>query len=242
MTIFVLVHGGWHGGWCWREVAARLRVRGHEVHAPTLTGLGDRAHLRDPLGDRLGLTTHVDDVAALLETDDLRDVVLVGHSYAGLVIEGVAGRVPERIGLLVHLDSFVPGDRTSLFDLLSPERRAFYEDRTAAGAVTPPPVAALGITDPVLAGMVEARLTRQPLRTFTEAATAAAPDVARRYVHCTEGPLAANFARFAAAAREDPGWGYDELACGHDAMLVAPDELAALLAEPLRHGRAARRG
>lgn len=230
MTL-VLVHGGWHGGWCWRPVAAVLRAAGHEVHAPTLTGLGDRAHLREPLGDRLGLHTHVDDVAALLVAEDVRDVVLVGHSYAGLVIEGAADRVPDRVGRLVHLDAFVPAAGRSLFDLLPPARREFYDRQVRDGAVDPPPVEALGITDPDTARRVVARLTPQPVATFTEALplTGSAQRVPRSYVRCTEGPMVASFAPFAERARSDPAWDLHELACGHDAMLIAPDDVAALL-------------
>lgn len=231
-SVFVLVHGGWHGGWCWREVAARLRALGHEVHAPTLSGLGDRAHLREPLGDRLGLHTHVGDVAALLVAEDLHEVVLVGHSYAGLVIEGVADRVPDRVARLVHLDSFVPDSGRSLFDLLPPQRREFYESRVQDGAVDPPPVAALGITDPATAERVAQRLTPQPLRTFTDALTltGSAQRVPRCFVRCTEGPLVPSFAPFAQRARSDPAWDQRDLHSGHDAMLIVPDELADLLA------------
>lgn len=229
---FVLVHGGWHGGWCWRRVAAVLRAAGHECHTPTLTGLGDRAHLRKPLGEQLGLHTHVRDVASLLVAEDLRDVVLVGHSYAGLVVEGAADLAPDRVARLVHLDSFVPAAGQSLFDLLPPQRREFYESQVRDGAVDPPPVAALGITDPDTARRVAERLTPQPLATFAEAVvlTGAAQPVPRCYVRCTEGPLVSTFAPFATRARSDPAWDQRDLRTAHDAMLTVPDELAALLA------------
>ncbi|MGH8724055.1 MAG: alpha/beta fold hydrolase, partial [Burkholderiales bacterium] len=103
MTTFVLIHGAWHGGWCWRFV--RPLLKGHEVFAPSLTGLGERKHL---VRADIGLDTHIEDVAALLEMEDLKDVVLVGHSYGGMVITGAAARAPARIQRLVYLDAFVP--------------------------------------------------------------------------------------------------------------------------------------
>src|SRR5581483_12288456 len=108
---------GWGGGWEWREVARALEAKGHAVSRVTLTGLGERSHLLSPAVD---LDTHVQDVVAHLELDDLRDVVLVGHSYGGMVVTGAADRVPERIARLVYVDAFVPNDGESLFDLLPP--------------------------------------------------------------------------------------------------------------------------
>lgn len=108
---FVLVHGAWHGGWCWRDVAARLRSRGALVHTPTLTGLGDKKHLRAAYQ---GLQTFITDVAATIETEELQDVVLVGHSFGGMVITGVADRMAERIKHLVYLDAFAPNDGQSV--------------------------------------------------------------------------------------------------------------------------------
>src|SRR5438128_128006 len=104
MATFVLVHGAWHGGWCWKRVTPLLRAAGHEVYATTLTGLGERVHLASP---NVGLALHVQDVVGVLEYEDLRDVILVGHSYGGIVISGVADRVPERLRHLVYLDALV---------------------------------------------------------------------------------------------------------------------------------------
>ena len=110
---FLLIHGAWHGGWCWRDVASRLRKAGHEVHAPSLTGLGERKHLA---GGRIDLDTHIQDVVGLIEMEDLRDVVLVGHSYGGMVITGAADRMPASIARLVYLDAFVPENVKCLLD------------------------------------------------------------------------------------------------------------------------------
>lgn len=237
-STYVLVHGGWHGGWCWKDTAARLRADGHEVWTPTLTGLGERSHL---LTRDVGLEQHVQDVVHVLEYEDLHGVVLVGHSYAGLVIAGVADRVPERLGHLVYLDAFVPEDGQSLFDLLRPERREMYRAQAQAEGegwrVPSPPPQAFGIDDPTRAAWVATRLTPQPLASFEQPVSlgmGAATRLARSYIHCTEGPLAPSFARFAAQAQAqaEPGWRYHELKTGHDAMLTMPAELAALLQRP----------
>src|SRR3712207_5745958 len=111
MTTYVLVHGAWHGGWCWKKVVPLLRTAGHEVYTPTLTGLGERAHLLSPT---ITLDTHILDVVNVLEYEELLDVVLVGHSYAGAVISGVADRAPTQVAQLVYLDAFVPRDGEAL--------------------------------------------------------------------------------------------------------------------------------
>ncbi len=121
MATYVLVHGACHGGWCWRRVAELLRAAGHEVFAPTLTGLGDRAHLAHR---GIDLDTHIQDVAAVLTYEELREVVLVGHSYAGLVITGVAERAANRLAQLVYLDAAVPRDGEAGLDLFAPEEVA----------------------------------------------------------------------------------------------------------------------
>ena len=105
MTTFVLIHGAWHGGWCWKKVSPILREAGHETYSPTLTGLGERSHL---LSRDIDLNCHIQDVVNVLEYKGLKDVVLVGHSYAGMVITGVADRCPERLAQLVYLDAFAP--------------------------------------------------------------------------------------------------------------------------------------
>ena len=227
---FVLVHGGWHGGWCWRDVGRLLRASGHEVFAPTLTGLGERVHLLEP---GIGLDTHVRDVVGVLDFEDLNGVVLVGHSYGGMVISGVAEHAAERVSRLVFLDAFVPEDGQSLFDLLRPERRDLYRqgalERGEGWRVSAPPPQALGITDEPRARWLAERLTPQPLRTFEQPVRLASPAAAslpRTYVHCTKGPLAPSFVPFATRYKYEPGWRYRELATGHDAMLTVPEELA----------------
>ena len=124
MATFVLVHPAWFGGWCWRKVTPLLRARGHDVHTPTLTGLGERAHLACP---EIGLGTHIEDAVNVLRYQDLSDVILVGISSGRMVISGVADRLPQRIARLVYLDAVVPEEGQCLLDLIPPDRRAAME-------------------------------------------------------------------------------------------------------------------
>ena len=124
MAAYVLVGGGWLGGWCWKPVARRLREEGHDVYPVTLTGLGERVHLASPEVD---LETHITDVVNLIGFEDLREVVLLGHSYAGVVVTGAADRVPERISQLVYLDTGPIPDGTALVDTFPPEVREHVE-------------------------------------------------------------------------------------------------------------------
>ena len=232
MATFVLVHGSWHGGWCWRKVTPLLRAAGHEVYTPTLTGLGARAHL---LTGGVDLTTHIQDIVSLLFYEDLAEVVLVGHSYAGVVISGVAARTPERLASLIYLDAYLPMEGQSLFDVLSPEEREAGQAAlaTGMGLRQPVPPAILGITDPTMAAWVAARLTPHPFSTYAQAIPVGIPVSAalpRAFIHCTAGPTAPRFATFAQQARA-AGWAVRELATGHDAMLTAPQPLVELLLE-----------
>jgi pimeloyl-ACP methyl ester carboxylesterase len=126
VTVFVVAHGAWSAAWAWKKMRPLLRAAGHELWTPTYTGLGERVHLANPT---VKLDTHIADVVGMLEMEDLRDVVLIAHSYGGMVATGVADRARERIAQLVYLDAFVPQDGQSLFDLQSPETRAHARTR-----------------------------------------------------------------------------------------------------------------
>jgi pimeloyl-ACP methyl ester carboxylesterase len=239
MATFVLVHGAWHGGWCWRKVAPLLRAGGHVVFTPTLTGLGERSHLLTP---EVGLATHVQDVVATLEYEDLHEVVLVGHSYGGMVIAGVADRATDRIAHLVYLDAYVPQASQTPAEVLGPEQRGALQalaDATGKGwLLPPPPPEALGITDDADCRWMHSRLTAHPLRQSLAhpirlMTTPAAGRLPCTYIFCSSpaGGISSDFARFAAPARTRTGWCYRELAGGHDAMVTMPDALAALLLE-----------
>jgi len=171
MATFVLIHGGGHGGWCYQPVARRLQERGHVVYAPSLTGLADRSHLLSPSVD---LSTHAQDVASLIEFEDLRDVILVGHSYGGMVITGAADLVAERIGKLVFLDAATPRNHQSLFDVAGPvieAVRPFGEVVDCVELVLLPAPGAgafYGVTDPEVVAWMDERLTGHPWVCFEQ--------------------------------------------------------------------------
>lgn len=234
MAAFVLVHGSNDGGWVWHRLAPLLRIAGHEVYTPTLTGLADRVHL---LRCGVDLTTHFTDVVNLLFYEDLSNVILVGNSYAGMVITRVAAKAPERLKLLIYLDAYVPADGESESDLWPPERRAFAEAAEAAtpGLAQAPPPALFGVTDPALAAWITARSTPHPVATHTEplpTGDASSEALPRLFIHCTANPPTTPdvFGPFAATAR-GRGWNVREIATGQLAMLTAPRELAEMLHE-----------
>jgi len=230
VTAFVLVHGAWHGGWCWSRVVERLWARGHRAYAPTLTGLGERAHLFS--GD-ITLTTHIDDVANLLRYEDLHDVVLCGHSYGGCVIAGVIEREAARIAAAVFLDAFVPQNGESVFAIVPPAQRERQLNAIAdggAGIALPPIPAAHFRVNEADRAMVDARCVPQPAGTFGEriVLTGAQNGVTRRSFVRATGYPSPTFDRFRSAAEGD-GWHVYDVACGHDVMLDDPDRLAAIL-------------
>ena len=158
MTTYLICHGAWSGGWSWRRVADRLRALGHDVHTPTYTGLGDRAHLTHPMVD---LETHIQDILSVIHAEDLSDFVLVGHSYGGMVVTGVADRVEEKVRHLVYLDAFLPGDGQSLNDLTG---RA---PDTVEGFLVPPNPPAPDTSADDLAWTLPRR-RHQPVRCFSQ--------------------------------------------------------------------------
>jgi len=237
MATYVLVHGGGHGGWCYGRVARLLRAEGHDVYTPTLTGLGERAHLLD---DRVDLHRHVEDVVAVLDFEDLHDVVLVGHSYGGMVITGAADRAARRVGRLVFLDAANPVNGQSLVDVSGPIIEAVRPmGRVVDGielVLLPAPDAGLlyGVTDPRdLAWMAE-RLTGHPWKCFEqrlelehEEALWAIPQY---HIVCTS-TLATRDRRLMEQARaEGRLWDIDT---GHDLMITEPEKTADALLEVL---------
>jgi pimeloyl-ACP methyl ester carboxylesterase len=213
----------------WQRVAPVLRDAGHQVLAPTLTGVSDRAHLLSP---SVGLGTHIQDVVALLDAHDAQDVVLVGHSYAGQVVTGAADRVPGRITRRVYLDAFVGDDGEAAIDL-QPERIAGHYRESVAGPgfgwlipVRSPQV--LGVTEQTDVEWLSARLTPHPWLTYTEPLrlTGAVAEVPAAFVECTDWMRA--FQDHAERARAR-GWPVHTIATGHEAMVTAPKELSGLL-------------
>jgi len=227
MKTFVLVHGAWHGGWCWRRVAPLLRAEGHEVFAPTLTGLGERAHLARPETD---LNTHITDVTALMEMEDLRDVTLVGHSYGGFVITGVADRAASRLASLVYLDAFVPENGKSLADYVPESGRAGFVASGETNGFPSFPLARFGVTDANDVAWAQRHIVNQPFRTFTQKLILAnpPPKLPRSFIACTE-PSMGTFDPWYAALRNNPAWRFHEIKTGHDAMITESRQLAGLL-------------
>jgi pimeloyl-ACP methyl ester carboxylesterase len=227
MATFVLVHGSFHGGWCWQKVARLLRQSGHEVYAPTLTGLGERSHLATP---KTGLELHIQDILQVLEYEDLRDVVLVGHSYAGMIITSVAEQVPQRVAHLIYLDAFIPHEGKSAFDLMPGTEKQWTQTAVSQGEgwlVPPMSPMDMGITNPADAAWVQSRLKPMPLLTHQQPFQVSSNQVGqlpRTYILCTQFG-------FHATAREAKklGWDCFELETGHDAMITMPNELALTL-------------
>ena len=229
MTTYVFVHGAWHGGWCWKRLTRAMGATAGNVFTPTLTGLGERAHLasRD-----VGLETHIEDVLRVLAYEDLSNVILVGHSYAGVVVTAVADRVPHRLARLVYLDAVVPKNGQSLLDCAGAEFRKRIEDevRTEGEGWRIPVASAerLGLVQDEDINWVMPKLVPHPYRTFREpvdlqGSTGAA--LQRTYVNCI-GSKPRGGARTPQAEGIDD---YHELSTGHDAMVTAPEAVAQLL-------------
>jgi pimeloyl-ACP methyl ester carboxylesterase len=228
---YVLLHGAWHGGWCWKRVTPALQAAGHEVHTPTQTGLGERSHLLDA---SVNLETFAQDLINVFLWNDLHDVILVGHSFAGNAITAAAHRVPERISHLVYLDALIPQSGKSIFSLLPPEvsqsRRALAQ-KTSNGLTIPAPRAdKLGVYEPKDAAWVEQKCTPHPIATYEDALTFEGnPDngLPTTYIAVTPhyAPTAAS--REYAQTRSD--WTYLEIEAGHDAMVTSAPALCKLL-------------
>jgi pimeloyl-ACP methyl ester carboxylesterase len=227
MATFVLVHGAWHGGWCWQRVAPALRRAGHEVYAPSLTGLGERRHLGGP---QVNLDTHIEDVAGLIEMEGLAQVILLGHSYGGMVVTGVADRMAGRIAHLIYLDAFVPENGRCLLDYAVPERAArMREEGERTGAVSPPPMSLWGLSQPQDLAFVEPREVPHPYATMCQKIRLTGQvQVPRTFIYCS-APATGSFDQFAAKYRNDPAWSFHELKTGHDAMLLMPLALTQIL-------------
>ena len=228
MATFVLVHGAWHGAWCWRRVARLLGRRGHEVFTPTLTGVAERSHLLAP---GIDVDTHVLDVVNEITWQELNDVVLVGHSYAGMVISGVAEKLEQRIAAFVMLDAFHPENGQSLIDMQPPAVRETFLEAERNGALAMPPRAAAAFNvnerDRV---WVDAQCTPHPIKCFTQAValTGARERIARKAYIRAAGYPSVPFDAGLAKARTK-GWPTHEVPCGHDVMLDAPEHLAEIL-------------
>jgi pimeloyl-ACP methyl ester carboxylesterase len=234
MATFVIVHGGWGGGWEWTPVARKLRERGHEVFTPTLTGLGERVHLESDIR----LSDHIEDVVAVFTFEELRDVVLCGHSYGGMVITGVADQVSDSIRLLVYLDALVPSDGQALQNLVPKEvvqQLLDAVEEQGNGKIPCPPelYPPKGLIPEQTRASYIARLRPHPVRTITEPVqiSSAIERLPRAFVRCNGGEgvdAEEMIAPFAARARAE-GWLYQEMAMPHDLHLFDPEGTSTVL-------------
>jgi len=218
-----LVHGGWSGSWIWRFVADRLRARAHAVYTPSLTGLGERAHLAGPDVD---LSTHIKDVCNAIFYEDISGITLVGHSYGGMVVTGVADCMPERIRHVVYVDAFVPESGQSLIDI---------SGRVPPGDDWRVPPIPRSVPDPELQEWIDARRVDQPRATMEEKLQlrVALEDqsFSRTYVWASADPLPGPFVRIAERLRDHPAWRYHELPTSHLVPLTMSSELTEILLE-----------
>jgi pimeloyl-ACP methyl ester carboxylesterase len=233
---FVLVHGSWHGGWCWKHVSALLCRQGHRVLSPTLTGLGERRHL---LSREVDLTTHILDVANVIETNELDEVILVGHSYGGVVIAGAADRLAGKLSQLIFLDALLIENGQSVFSrFFTPEGKASTLERVRSQGgglgIPPPPATDFGITDAGELAWVSRHLAPQPVGTYEEPLrlhAALGNGTRKTYVECSRNRLSLLEPIRQSVHANVREWRVRAIDTGHDAMVSAPAALTTLLCE-----------
>lgn len=224
----LLLHGSWHGGWCWDRLRPVLEARGHQIWAPTLAGLGERAM---EAGPETGLAVHVEQIADMVTSEDLKDLVIVGHSYAGLLMVALAEKIANRIRHFVYLDALVPNDGQSAFDLMPGVEEGFRRRMGEAGSgflVPPLPPEIMGVTAADDVAWMRALLTPMPICTHSEKVVAPdrrAATIPSSYIRCLQFSLGEKYAVWA----KGQSWPVFELDTGHDAMLTEPKLLADLI-------------
>jgi len=230
MASIVLAHGAWSAAWAWKKMRPLFRAAGHDFFSPTYTGLGERAHLARP---EIDLSTHIQDVVAVLEIEDLTDVTLLGHSYGGMVATGVADKAPGRIARIVYIDAFAPKDGQSLFDLVGPKA----EGNMRAGAAKDGDGWRLPInpmppdTSPEDLAWASPRRRPQPIKTFEQKLklTSKEPTPPRHYIYATRNGPGDVFRQFSERAKSEDGWKNYDLDSSHNPHITCPDALMALL-------------
>ena len=234
MATFVLVHGAWHGGWCWARVAPKLRASGHIVHTPTMTGFGERSHLLSP---DVGLETNVTDIMNVILWEDLTDIILVGASYAGMVTTSVADRLPERVSALAYINAFIAADSVSQNDMLPDWRREMIEKEIEsdpdAWRMPPPAPDLIGVEDPEVAAWISDKMTIQSATTFRDRATITGgidKITNRTFIRATGYPNS-TFDATLKTYQEHPEWRAEVLDTSHDAMITAADEVTKIFEE-----------
>jgi pimeloyl-ACP methyl ester carboxylesterase len=229
VATFVVAHGAWSSAWAWKKMRPLLRAAGHELWTPTYTGLGERAHLASPAVD---LDTHIKDLVGVLEMEDLRDVVLIGHSYGGMVATGIADRARARIAQLVYLDAFVPRNGQSLLDLQDAgvRERMRALARTSGDGWRLPPNPMPADTPAADVAWAAGRRLPQPIKTFEQALQLdERMPPPRSYIYCRRIGATDVFRQFAERAQRESGWRYFEIDSSHNPHITAPQALMDLL-------------
>ncbi|QIB74268.1 alpha/beta hydrolase [Halogeometricum borinquense] len=234
---FVLVPGAWLGGWCWKYLTPLLREEGNEVQTPTLTGLGEREHLSHP---NIDIETHITDIVNMLRYNDLTDVVLLGHSYAGLVVTGVAERVPERLSHIIYLDALVPmsDEPVSASEFYPPEEwesmKTAAEDHDGGWPLPDDHPGWVGIADEDTEWMQE-KAVPHPLHTFRQPVDVDTQEVSvpTSYILCTQNGMDGSTLDMIRQLCEQRGWQLSELDTGHWPMVSKPQTLTRKLLEVL---------
>jgi len=227
MAAFVVAHGAWSSGWAWRKMRPLMRAAGHELFTPSYTGLGERQHLASRA---VNLSLHIEDVVKAIEAEDLRDVVVVGHSFGGLVATGVADRARDRVARIIYVDAFVPEDGQSMMDLLSPVgREGMRAACAAADGWRVPPRDMPPDTPQDDRVWAIPRRSAHPIAAFEEPLRLSGDPLPRRaYIYCQRADRDDRFGPFAALARRE-GWPYAEIDASHNPHITAPNELCAVL-------------
>jgi pimeloyl-ACP methyl ester carboxylesterase len=225
---FLVCHGAWSAGWAWKKMHPLMQAAGHRLVTPTYTGLGERVHLADPSID---LETHIQDVLNVIKYEDLSDIVLLGHSYGGMVATGVASRARDRIAQLIYLDAFVPRDGQSLFDINEPGRQPMQDAAKKGDGWRVPPMTPPPDTSPADLQWLTARRVDMPIKCFEIRLKLTGDELTlpRSYIYATRITPADTFGRFAARTRSEAGWRYYEIDASHAPNVTAPEALMALL-------------
>ncbi|WP_407166273.1 alpha/beta fold hydrolase [Bradyrhizobium sp. ORS 111] len=227
---FLVCHGAWSAGWAWKKMHPLMQAAGHRLVTPSYTGLGERAHLANPSID---LEAHIQDVLAVIKYEDLSDIVLLGHSYGGMVATGVADRARERVAQLIYLDAFVPRDGQSLFDLNEVAIEKMREAARNGDGWRIPPMPTPPDTSPADVEWLTARRIDMPLKCFEQRLKLqhGEPALPRSYIYATRITPADTFGQFAKRTKNEAGWRYFEIDASHSPNVTAPEALMALLME-----------
>jgi pimeloyl-ACP methyl ester carboxylesterase len=225
---FLVCHGAWSAGWAWKKLHPLMNAAGHRLVTPTYTGLGEREHLANPSID---LETHIHDILNVIKYEDLHDIVLIGHSYGGMVATGVADRARDRVVQLIYVDAFVPKDGQSLLDLNQPARQRMLElAKTGDGWRVPPNPTPPDTSQADLEWLTERRVF-QPIKCFEMPLKLRGGELTlpRSYIYATRATPADTFRPFAERAKSEAGWRYHQLDASHSPNVTAPEALMALL-------------